>query len=72
VDRCIAAAFCARPTRTNPLLCAQSLRRPCQGRVKAPVPAALANKTRDELLGMLLDALKKLKQRDRRIEGARC
>jgi len=39
-----------------------------QGRAKPAVPAALATKTRDELLAMLLDALKKLKQRDRRIE----
>jgi hypothetical protein len=42
-----------------------------QGRAKPAVPAALASKTRDELLAMLLDALKKLKLRDKKIDGAR-
>lgn len=41
-----------------------------QARAKPPVPAALAAKSREELLAMLLDSLKKLRQRDKRIEGA--
>ena len=62
-----AAHLCAPLRRAAPrCTCAPAM----QGRAKPPVPTALANKSRDDLLAMLLDALKKLKQRDKRIEGA--